>query len=711
MSASEAIPAQLRQAFPIDLGWRNFVFALRTALAGLVALAISYWLALQNPQWSFLTVYLIAQPITGAAVAKGFYRAVGTVIGALWGLVVLSLYAEAAVPFVLSMVLWLGLCIYGAARARNFVSYGFLLAGYTALLVGYEGAAAPTGAWLIAIDRTSEILIGIACTAVVSLLILPRHAGDVLRGSLAGTFAGLARYAAAAMRRTTPMDRFIALRRRMVGAVIQFDALRSYTRFESSDMRVDDAALRRVRREFLAVLAVARGLYFRLADSRETEESIVLERLKPALEETAACLERIAADPGAMADPRRTRDALLAARKMLGAAAEDLGAEVGKTPLDPLANGLLILHRAADMIHGLAMVMVAETATLRATARGQRPLHLVGPAQSANTGAVVQGVRAALALLIISVFWASTTWSAGFWAITGLAVMLFVLVNQEEPGRLGWPYLGAVTLALIAAYAAMVFVLPRLEGFEPLAMFLILALLPAGLMMGTPRFAITGAGFGAFFAAEIGTGNLFQPDPQAYMNNALGLVFGMGVCLIVATGLMPVDAAGARRRAWAAIIRALPVAARGERPERAVAGDIFAILGGLLPRLDLDKPGDETLLRGSLGAASTSMELWRLHDRKDDPVMPAPARAAIGACLDHLAAAFSRLAERRAKRAEIVADAEAAVLAARAALAALPLEPGSPAAHAVVRAAASLRFVGDRFGIDRPFLLRSFIGA
>ena len=105
------------------------------------------------------------------------------------------------------------------------------------------------------------------------------------------------------------------------------------------------------------------------------------------------------------------------------------------------------------------------------------------------------------------------------------------------------------------------------------------------------------------------------------------------------------------------------------------------------------------------------MELWRLHDRKDDPAMPPPARAAIDACLDHLARAFSLLAERGAKRPEIVGDAEAAVLTARAALAALPLEPGSPGAHAVVRAAASLRFVADRFGIDRPFLLRSFIGA
>ena len=70
MSSSEALAPPLRPAFPIDLGWRNFVFALRTSLAGLAALALSYWLSLQDPQWSFLTVYLLAQPTTGAVVAR-----------------------------------------------------------------------------------------------------------------------------------------------------------------------------------------------------------------------------------------------------------------------------------------------------------------------------------------------------------------------------------------------------------------------------------------------------------------------------------------------------------------------------------------------------------------------------------------------------------------------------------------------------------------
>ena len=61
--------------------------------------------------------------------------------------------------------------------------------------------------------------------------------------------------------------------------------------------------------------------------------------------------------------------------------------------------------------------------------------------------------------------------------------------------------------------------------------------------------------------------------------------------------------------------------------------------------------------------------------------------------------------DRRAR----LAEAEAIVAAARAALAAEPL-PSRTAARAVLRAAASLRFIADRFDIDRAYLERSSAG-
>ena len=203
MSAAGALRTSLWRSFPVDLGWRNFVFAIRTALAGITALAIAYWLDLQDPQWAIVTSFLLAQPTAGGAIAKGAYRSIGTLAGALFGLLVVALYSQAGPPLVGAMALWIGVCFYAAARLRNFAAYGFMLAAYTALLVGFEGAVNPTGAWLIAVDRTSEIAIGIATATAASVLILPRYAGDVLRASLATTFTGLATYAAAALRPST----------------------------------------------------------------------------------------------------------------------------------------------------------------------------------------------------------------------------------------------------------------------------------------------------------------------------------------------------------------------------------------------------------------------------------------------------------------------------------------------------------------------------
>ena len=143
MSTSEVIPGQLRQAFPIDLGWRNFVFALRTSLAGSSPWRSPIGSASRTRNGHFSPSISWRSRRRARWWRRDFYRAIGTVMGALWALMILSLYAEAGVPFVLSMVIWLGLCIYAAARTRNFVSYGFLLAGYTALLWGFRVHTGP----------------------------------------------------------------------------------------------------------------------------------------------------------------------------------------------------------------------------------------------------------------------------------------------------------------------------------------------------------------------------------------------------------------------------------------------------------------------------------------------------------------------------------------------------------------------------------------
>ncbi|MBN9275448.1 MAG: FUSC family protein, partial [Mesorhizobium sp.] len=60
----------------------DWIFALRTVSAGLIALLAAYALKLEHPQWAMMTVFIVAQPVAGMVLAKGFYRLIGTLFGA-----------------------------------------------------------------------------------------------------------------------------------------------------------------------------------------------------------------------------------------------------------------------------------------------------------------------------------------------------------------------------------------------------------------------------------------------------------------------------------------------------------------------------------------------------------------------------------------------------------------------------------------------------
>ncbi|MFK8254091.1 FUSC family protein [Ancylobacter terrae] len=697
------MPRSLAAARPgIDLGWRNLVFSLRTALAALAALAIAFWLELDDPQWATLTVYLLAQPTVGAAVAKGAWRAAGTLAGGALGLVLVALFSQAAELLVAATALVVGASFYVGARLRNYTAYGVLLMGYTALLVAYEGASDPLNAWTIAADRIAAILLGIACVTAASTLVWPRFAGDSLREALAGLFAGLSAYGATALRRATPPAAFAEMRARMVTQVVSFDALRSYTLFEAPEMRADGPALARTVREFLYVLSIARGLYVRLGDFEEGAGRRVMAEVEPALAATAARLETIAADPDAFGDPRRVRQELFAARAGLTAAAERLAGAPRSVPFEPLANGLLILRRADSLLHELSMVIVAEAATLRpgGSARRRRSGEGLG---GSRREATLNAARSALALAVLSAIWLATGWTAGLTAVTGGATMLFFAVNQDDPGPAARSFLLWSLLGTVMSYVLMILVLPSLEGFAALAVVLLLVLIPAGLMAGTPSQAWAGIAFGGFVIAQIGASNTPATNEFVFVNAAVAMVFGMLICLAI-LAVFPITSRMRRDLMWERTFRRIiPAVARGELGGRVAGRMIVGMLQTLLPRLALDREGDSVFFAGTLSVASAAVEIGRLASARRDRQTPPALAGRLDAFLTAFATAIEHMGGDRAAAAR---DAQALVAAARADLAVLWQGSDAGAARAVLHAGASLRYLFDRFDIDRAFLTR-----
>src|SRR5262245_20119995 len=176
--------------------WIPWIFAAKTTASGLLALLVAFAFNLDQPKWALLTVFIVAQPQSGLVLAKSFFRIIGTVVGAAVALLLVSLFAQERVLFLGSLALWIGLCTFASKYARNFAAYGFVLSGYTVAIVGITGALDPTNAFFIAVDRATEISLGIMTTAVISRVILPMSLSDALRRTIAAGRTELADYAA-----------------------------------------------------------------------------------------------------------------------------------------------------------------------------------------------------------------------------------------------------------------------------------------------------------------------------------------------------------------------------------------------------------------------------------------------------------------------------------------------------------------------------------
>ncbi len=293
------------------------------------------------------------------------------------------------------------------------------------MLVAYEGSANPLRAWSIAADRTTEILIGIACGTLASVIILPRYAGDALREAQANTVAGLARYVAA---RPAPVDASQCLRAASQadgGGSGLFDALCSSTMFETPEMRIDEEMLRRTVREFLTVLSIARGLYARLDEFDNDDARRVRERLRPgagddrgmdrAYRRRSGRLERYtppaprASDRAGCAEERHGR-----ARRhgRNGAVRYTCRVALDREP-----------RRRCSSRLGMTVVIGAASHRNRNASPRNRRRERRDP--EGRREALLLAIRAALAMLLLSGFWMATGWSQGFTAVSGGAIMLF----------------------------------------------------------------------------------------------------------------------------------------------------------------------------------------------------------------------------------------------------------------------------------------------
>src|SRR3954451_4110576 len=152
--------------------WAPLLFGLRLWASVSLALYAAFWLQLDNPFWAGASAAIVCQPQLGASLRKGWFRMLGTLVGAIMSVVLTACFAQDRLLFLGFLAMWAAACAFVATLLRNFASYAASLAGYTAAIVssdllGTVGGVDADAAFLLAVTRASEICLGIVCAGVV----------------------------------------------------------------------------------------------------------------------------------------------------------------------------------------------------------------------------------------------------------------------------------------------------------------------------------------------------------------------------------------------------------------------------------------------------------------------------------------------------------------------------------------------------------------
>src|SRR5580692_3076909 len=123
----------------------SLLYALRLWAAVCLALFVAFWLELDNPFWAGTSAAIVCQPQLGASLRKGWFRMIGTVVGATMIVVLTALFPQDRIGFLVLLAVWGGICAFAATVLHNFASYSAALAGYTAAIIAADTFGATGG--------------------------------------------------------------------------------------------------------------------------------------------------------------------------------------------------------------------------------------------------------------------------------------------------------------------------------------------------------------------------------------------------------------------------------------------------------------------------------------------------------------------------------------------------------------------------------------
>ena len=518
---SAGLPVVLLAAGP------PLLFGLRLWASVCLALYVAFWLQLDNPFWAGTSAAVVCQPQLGASLRKGWFRMIGTLVGATVIVALTARFPQDRLAFLGLLALWGSFCAFAATVLRNFASYAAALAGYTAAIIAADNLGATGGAsadvFMLTVTRASEICIGIVCAGLVlagSDLGGARRQLAVSIAALAAEITGL--FAGMLARAGADVPDTQSVRSELATKVIALDPVVDQAIGESSELNYRSRTLQRAVHGLFAALGGWRGVAMHLPRSpgaRGAAESIL------------RCLPR---EVGSLQDEGASARWIANPLGLRGIC--ESGAQALLAQPEPTPSQRLIADHAAKLLTGIAQALDGVALLVEATTRPRTHRSAVPLTIPDWLPALVNAARAFITISMVEIFWVVTAWPTGGFALIVVANLLLLLGSKGDLAYAGAlaaaiGCVGSVLFAAIIKFAA----LPAVETFGAFCLAIGVFYLPVGFVIARSRKPAVLAIFSVMaltFMPLLAPTNEMRYDTMQFYNFALAVFIGCGAAAL-----------------------------------------------------------------------------------------------------------------------------------------------------------------------------------
>ncbi|MCY1390975.1 p-hydroxybenzoic acid efflux pump subunit AaeB [compost metagenome] len=518
----------------------TWVYIFKVLTAAFLTLWLAMRLELPQPRTAMITVFIVMQLQSGHVFAKSFYRFLGTLAGSAVTVALIALFAQNTELFLPSLALWVGICSAGAMRHRNFKGYGFVLAGYTAAMVGLPVLSHPDGAFMAAVWRVLEISLGLVVSTAVSAAILPQSASASMRNAMYQRFGVFAGFVIEGLRGTSQRDGFESANVRFISDAVGLESLRGVVAFEDPHMRRRAGRVSRLNSEFMAITTRFNALHQLLERIRGRGHAEVVTAIEPGLHALAGVLEPFSGRALTDADASRLAQQLALYKEELPfhvRRLRELFVESSPSDADLLDfhTAYELLYRFVDDLHSYAQTHASLADHSHARENWDEPFM----PQTNWLVSMAAGVRAAAILLILGGYWVATAWPSGATMTLVAAATVGLSAATPNPKRMSFQMACGTLFGALVGFFETFFVFPWIDGFPLLCMVLAPVLALGAFLASRPQWAGYGVGLLIFFSIGSVPDNLTLYNPYVFINDYIAMVIGMLVCAAAGAIILP----------------------------------------------------------------------------------------------------------------------------------------------------------------------------